>query len=57
MIVKSGGFDLCQRPEKKVVEGLCLSYDLLRGLCMETEEPCIILVDRAEKEEEINPEE
>jgi len=43
MILKSEDFALCQKPEKEIVAGLCLSYDLLRGICMETDDPCIIL--------------
>lgn len=31
----------CRRPEKVECEGLCLSFDLLRGLCLETMEPCV----------------
>ncbi|MCM2263603.1 MAG: hypothetical protein NDI73_00260 [Desulfuromonadales bacterium] len=38
----------CQRPQKKVSAGLCLSYDLLRGLCLETMEPCVAVADEAE---------
>jgi len=41
----------CQRSEKEVSEGLCLSYDLLRGLCLETMGPCVALVDQAESED------
>lgn len=35
----------CQHPRKHVNEGLCLSYDLLRGLCLETMQPCSALGD------------
>jgi len=34
-------FELCDLPEKQVVEGLCLSYDLLRGFCLETMGACL----------------
>jgi len=34
-------FDLCDLPEKKVIEGLCLSYDMLRCCCLETMETCL----------------
>ncbi|GAB4173866.1 MAG: hypothetical protein Tsb0017_26970 [Geothermobacteraceae bacterium] len=37
-------FDRCRRPEKEVCEGLCLSFDLMRGLCMETAEVCDALL-------------
>lgn len=30
----------CERAEKEVIEGVCLSYDMLRGLCLETMEQC-----------------
>lgn len=35
----------CALPEKEVVEGVCLSYDMIRGLCLETMCPCSGLVD------------
>jgi hypothetical protein len=41
----------CQRSEKEVCEGLCLSFDLLRGLCLETMSPCMAVVDQADPEE------
>ncbi|WP_187426693.1 hypothetical protein [Geothermobacter ehrlichii] len=46
-------FDIsrCRRPEKKECEGLCLSYDMLRGLCMETSGPCEALADEEERED------
>ena len=31
----------CDLAEKEIVEGLCLSYDLVRGVCLETMEPCV----------------
>ena len=30
----------CEREEKEVVEGFCLSYDMLKGVCLETMEAC-----------------
>lgn len=30
----------CERAEKVVIEGLCLSYDMMRDLCLETMEKC-----------------
>ena len=42
----------CQRADKEVSEGLCLSYDLLRGLCLETMAPCVAQIDLPEAEEE-----
>ena len=38
----------CQRPDKEVSEGFCLSCDLLRGLCLETMAPCVALLDQVE---------
>lgn len=35
----------CQRTEKVVSEGLCLSYDLLSGVCLETMSRCVALTD------------
>lgn len=40
MDLQSMNVSKCQRAEKEVSEGLCLSYDLLRGLCLETMGPC-----------------
>ncbi len=31
----------CDRVEKEVVEGLCLSYDMIKEICLETMEECI----------------
>lgn len=45
MSLRSIDVSKCQRPDKQVSEGLCLSYDLLRGVCLETMEPCLGLVD------------
>ena len=42
----------CQRPEKEVNEGLCLSYDLVKGLCLETLTPCVALIHKSNLEEE-----
>jgi hypothetical protein len=33
-------FDQCEMPGKQLVEGFCLSYDLLRGCCLETQGAC-----------------
>lgn len=35
----------CEHVEKQVVEGLCLSYDLVKGVCLETMEPCAEMMD------------
>ena len=31
----------CNRDDKEVIEGICLSYDMVRGICLETMEECI----------------
>jgi hypothetical protein len=30
----------CDRPEKEVIEGICLSYDMVKGICLETMLEC-----------------
>lgn len=30
----------CDRVEKEVIEGICLSYDMVRGICLETMQEC-----------------
>ncbi len=30
----------CERADKEVVEGFCLSFDMVKGLCLETMENC-----------------
>ena len=31
----------CDRKEKEVVEGVCLSFDMMKGICLETMEKCV----------------
>lgn len=38
----------CDHVEKEIVEGLCLSYDMIKGVCMETLEPCVALPENEE---------
>ena len=38
----------CDRAEKEVIEGLCLSYDLVKGVCLETMEPCVAIEENDE---------
>ena len=38
----------CDRIEKEVIEGLCLSYDLVKGVCLETKEPCVAMQENEE---------
>jgi hypothetical protein len=42
-------FSKCQRKEKEICEGLCLSYDLVRAVCLETSKPCDISMECADK--------
>lgn len=30
----------CERAEKEVSEGICLSYDMVKGICLETMQEC-----------------
>ena len=30
----------CERAEKEVIEGICLSYDMVKGICLETMQEC-----------------
>jgi len=47
-------FALCDLSEKQVIEGLCLSYDMLRGCCLETMAECFAGPKTSEKAAEIN---
>lgn len=38
----------CERDDKEVIEGICLSYDMIKGICLETMEACVA----AQKNEE-----
>jgi hypothetical protein len=38
----------CERAEKEVIEGICLSYDMLKGVCLETMKEC----DAVQKDDE-----
>jgi hypothetical protein len=31
----------CDRDDKEVIEGICLSYDMVKGICLETMEECV----------------
>ena len=41
----------CRREEKEVVEGICLSYDMIRGICLETMNGCEALPENPEIQE------
>jgi hypothetical protein len=38
----------CKREEKEVVEGFCLSYDMIKGVCLETMEVCEAMLESDE---------
>jgi uncharacterized lipoprotein YehR (DUF1307 family) len=38
----------CDRSEKEVVEGVCLSFDMMKGICLETMEKCVAMGDDEE---------
>jgi hypothetical protein len=38
----------CDRSEKEIVEGFCLSYDMLKGVCLETMEACVANLESEE---------
>lgn len=38
----------CERAEKEVVEGLCLSYDMVNGVCLETMQECVAVQESDE---------
>lgn len=38
----------CERAEKEIIEGFCLSYDLVKGVCLETLEPCAEMLESDE---------
>jgi len=46
-------FALCDLSEKQVIEGLCLSYDILRGCCLETMAECFAGPKTSEKAAEM----
>lgn len=40
--------DKCRREEKEVIEGICLSYDMIRGICLETMTDCEALSENTD---------
>ena len=38
----------CDQPEKEIIEGVCMSYDILKGVCLETNELCVAMVESEE---------
>jgi hypothetical protein len=41
----------CDRAEKEVNEGICLSYDMVKGLCLETMLACTALCESEDTED------
>ncbi len=39
----------CKREEKEVIEGFCLSYDMLKCVCLETMEACEAMLESDEQ--------
>ncbi len=39
----------CERAEKEVIEGICLSYDMVRNLCLETMAECDAVKEQREE--------
>lgn len=35
----------CDHAEKEIIEGVCLSFDMLKGVCLETMEPCVAVLE------------
>ena len=35
----------CDLAEKEIIEGLCMSYDILKGICLETNEACVAILE------------
>lgn len=33
----------CEREEKVIIEGVCLSFDMMKGICLETMEKCVAM--------------
>ncbi len=38
----------CDRSEKEIVEGICLSYDMIKCVCLETMEACVATLESDE---------
>lgn len=39
----------CDRDDKEVIEGICLSYDMVKGVCLETMKACVAAHKQDEK--------
>lgn len=39
----------CTRDEKEVIEGVCLSYDMVRDICLETMNSCDAVQNNPER--------
>jgi hypothetical protein len=38
----------CNRDDKEVIEGICISYDMVKGICLETMEECVASTENKE---------
>lgn len=38
----------CDREEKEVIEGVCLSYDMIKDVCLETMQQCVAMLENDE---------
>ena len=41
----------CDRTDKQVIEGICLNWDMVKGLCLETGRECVASHNYKEKQE------
>jgi hypothetical protein len=49
MQLRSIDVSKCQRDDKEVIEGICLSYDMVSGICLETMSACDALTENDEE--------
>ncbi len=45
--------DKCSLAGRNIVEGLCLSYDVIRDLCLETMQSCPAIAGQDEEQSEL----
>jgi hypothetical protein len=44
MILMNFDVSRCDRADKEVIEGVCLSFDMVREICLETMERCVAII-------------
>ena len=49
MNLRSIDVSKCTRDDKEVIEGLCLSYDMVKGVCLETMTDCVAFTESDEE--------